>query len=80
VIYGVASFSSWSKSLYEIPRWGLRELDRGLHKDHCLLSKVNTLNGRGQASQHLSSQGKPLHSRQTLLVENLWFTRILHYD
>ena len=52
VVYGVASSSSWSKSICNLNPCITRI--RGSLEEYCLLSKVNTLNGRGQAGLHLS--------------------------
>ena len=52
VVYGVASSSSWSKSICNLDIC-ITRIRRSL-EDYCLLSKVNTLKGHGQAGLHLS--------------------------
>ena len=62
VVYGVASSSSWSKSICNLDI-SITRIRRSL-EDYCLLSKVNTLNRHGQAGLHLSppKKGKLLGS------------------
>ena len=64
-------------SLYVIPKRVSQELAG--HRRFCLLSKVNTLNGHGQANQHLSPQRASPYI-PTWLAGNIWFTWIPHFD
>ena len=59
--------------LYVIPKWASQELQG--REDYCLISKVNILNGRGQAGPYLISlTASPYIS--TWLVETIRFTWI----
>jgi hypothetical protein len=52
--YGVASFFSWPKATCN---GAIRELEAP--DNYCLLLRVNTLNGCGQPSWHLSPRANP---------------------
>ena len=58
--YGVASSLSSSKSIC-YPEVGITRI-RGPREDYCLISKVNILNGHGQAGPYvISPYGKTLY-------------------